>query len=33
MLGARDQIIDTIRPVEQRIFGVAVQVNERHDRE
>ena len=33
MLCALDQIIDTIRAVEERIFRVAVQVNERHDRE
>jgi hypothetical protein len=30
MLGALDQIIDTIRAVEERILGVAVQMNERH---
>jgi hypothetical protein len=33
MLCALDQIIDTIRAVEERIFRVAVQVNERHDAE
>jgi hypothetical protein len=33
VLGALDQIVDTIRAVEERILGVAVQVNERHDRE
>lgn len=30
MQGTRDQIIDTIRAVKERIFGVAVEMNERH---
>ncbi|MEO7520328.1 MAG: aminopeptidase, partial [Gemmatimonas sp.] len=30
-LGARDQIIDAVRAVEERIFGVAMQMHERHE--
>ena len=30
LLGARDQVVDPVRAVEQRVLGVAVQVDEGH---